>query len=115
MGTSLYPGSKKDHFKPGKTIAPFSSVLSHDSQMRQYYNEKSSTSEVATTKTDSPSKLALVSEAKPAPMRFKISDSIYNKKSTHNKLTVEAKFQRYTSGSTSSETDILQFWEVRYN
>jgi hypothetical protein len=67
------------------------------------------------TKTDPPSKLTPVSEAKPALTRFKISDSAYNKKTTHNKLTVEAEFQRYTSGSTSSETDILQFWEVRYD
>ena len=66
--------------------------------------------------TDPPAQPAPVSGAKPAPMRFKVQDSVYNKKSTHDELSVEVEFKRYVSGSTTSEeTGILRFWEVRYD
>ena len=113
MGMSLYSESERYHSKACKITPPFSSVLSHYSQMHQYHNQKSSTSKVATT--HSPAQPALVSKAKPTPTQFKVQDSVYNKKSTHNESSVEAKFQKYASGSISSEeTSILQFWEVRY-
>jgi hypothetical protein len=73
-----------------------------------------STSEAATI--DLPTRPAPVSGVKLALMRFKIQDSIYMKKSTPNEFSVEVKFQKYISGSISSEkTSILQFWEVRYD
>ena len=114
MGTSLYSGSERYHSKARKTTPPFSSVFSHDSQMRRYRNQKSSTSEAAMANT--PAQPAPVSWAKPAPTRFKVQDSVYNKKSTPGEFSVEAEFQKYIAGSISSEeTSILQFWEVRYD
>src|SRR5258707_11462710 len=92
------------------------SVLSHDLQMRRYHNQKSSTSEVSMTDPLPSAQPAPVSGIKPAPTRFKVQDSIYNKKSTHCEFSVEYEFQKYTSGSISSEeTSILRFWEVRYD
>jgi hypothetical protein len=114
MGTSLYSGSERYHSKARKTTPRFSSVLSHNLQMRRYRNQKESTSEVETT--DPPARPAPVSGVKPAPTRFKVQDSVYNKKSTHNEFSVEVEFQKYISGSMSSEeTSILRFWEVRYD
>ena len=64
--------------------------------------------------TDSPVRPAPGSVGEPAPTRFKIQDSVSNKKSTRNALTTEAEFQKYVSGPISSEeTDILWFWEVK--
>jgi hypothetical protein len=67
--------------------------------------------------TDPPAQPAPVSKFKPVPTWFTVKDSIYNKrKSTYNESSIEAEFQRYKSGSLSSEeTSILQFWEVRYD
>jgi hypothetical protein len=121
MGTSLCSGSKSYHSKPRKTTPPFSSVLSHDSQMRRYRNQKSLTPnvqsrKVATTTTDPPTRPAPVSKAKPVRTRFQVQDSVYDKKSTYNELSVEVEFEKYISGSTSSEEmGILRFWEVRYD
>jgi hypothetical protein len=72
-------------------------------------------SKVATT--DSPAQPALVSKFKPVPTWFMVKDSVYNKrKSTYNKSSIEAEFQRYKSSLLlSEETSILQFWEVRYD
>ena len=106
MGTSLYLGSKRYNFKACKSIPLFSSVLSHDSQMCWYYNQKSSTSKAATT--DPPMWPTLVSRVKLAQMQFKVQDSIYNKKFTNDKFSVEVEFQKYILGSTlSKETNIL--------
>ncbi len=86
------------------------SVLSHDLQMWQYCNQKSSTSEVSMTDPLPPTQPAPVSGIKPAPTRLKVQDSIYNKKSTHHEFSVESEFQKYTLGSIlSKETSILQF------
>jgi hypothetical protein len=114
MGSLLYSGSERYHSKARKTPPPFRSVLSHDLQMRQYRDEKSSTSEVATTAP--PPRPAPVSGLKQVPTQFKVQDSVYSKKSTHNEFSVDAEFQKYISGSISSEeTSILRFWEVRYD
>jgi len=92
------------------------SVLSHDLQMWRYRNQKLSTSEVLMTDPLPPTQPAPVSGIKPAPTRFKVQDSVYNKKSTHREFSVESEFQKYTLGSISSEeTSILRFWEVRYD
>jgi hypothetical protein len=89
-----------------------SSSLSHNSQMCQYRNQKPSAS--GATTTDSPVRPALVSVVdERAPMRFAVRDSIYKRKPP-NAFSVEDEFEKYTSGSVSSEeTDILQFWEVK--
>ena len=114
MGVSLYLGSKRYNFKACKSIPLFSSVLSHNLQMHWYYNQKSSIFEAAIT--DPSVQPAPVSRVKPAQTQFKVQDPVYNQKSTNNKFSVEVKFQKYILDSTSSkETNILQFWEVRYN
>jgi len=47
-------------------------------------------------------------------MRFKVESSVYEKRPSHL-FTVEAEYRKYVSGDNSSEeTDILQFWEVRF-
>lgn len=114
MGSSLYSGSERYHSKARKTkTTPFKSVLSHGLQMHQYRDKKSSMSKVATP--DPPPLPAPVSGLKPVPTRFKVQDSVYNKKSTQE-FSVDAEFQKYISGSISSEqTSILRFWEVRYD
>lgn len=116
MGTSIYSGSERYHSEARKNIPPFSSVLSHGSQMRRYRDQKSSTSKGAMTDPAPPPALpAPVSGVRPAPTRFKVQDSVFDKKSTHSEFSVEAEFQKYTSGSSLPKTDILQFWEVRYD
>jgi hypothetical protein len=80
--------------------------------MRQYRNQKLSTSKA--TITDSPVRDDLVPAVELAPTRFKVQDSVYKKKSTRNAFSVDIEFQKYISGSISSEeTNILWFWEVR--
>ena len=87
-----------------------SAFLSYDSQMHQYHSQKSSISEAT---TDSPLRDDPVSPLKIAPTRFKVQDSVYRKRSTRNTFSVDAEFQKYISGSISSEeTNILRFWEV---
>src|SRR6267154_5387615 len=93
---------------------PFNSAvfLSHDLQMRQYRNQKSSMSEATTT--NFPLQDEPVSVVKLAPTQFKVQDSVYRKKSICNAFSVDVKFQKYISGSISfKETNILRFWEVR--
>jgi hypothetical protein len=86
-------------------------LLSHDSQMRQYRKQKPSKPEATTTA--SPLRRN-VPATRLAPTRFKIQDSVYKNKPTRDTGGVEAEFQRYVSGpTTSEETSILQFWEVR--
>jgi len=47
-------------------------------------------------------------------MRFKVQNSIYEKKASPQVSTVESEFRKYVLGLLSSEeTNILQFWEVR--
>jgi hypothetical protein len=84
--------------------------------MRKYRNKTPKPSSSKTTTTDPPVQPAPVpvvrSTFKPAPTRFRIQDSVFNKK-THNEFTVEAEFQKYISDSMSSEeSSILWFWEV---
>lgn len=80
--------------------------------MRQYRNRKPLTSEVTTGSPVQPAPIAIV---RPASTRFKVQDSVYKKKLTHNPCSVEAEFRMYVSSSISSvQTDILRFWEVRW-
>jgi hypothetical protein len=80
--------------------------------MHQYRNQKLSMSKA--TITDSPVQDDLVPAVELAPTRFKVQDSVYKKKSTHNAFSVDVEFQKYILGSISSEeTNILRFWEVR--
>jgi uncharacterized protein YwgA len=65
------------------------------------------------TTSGSPVQHDPVSVVKQATMRFKVQDSVYQKKPTCNTFSVDIEFQKYVSGSISSEdTDILRFWEV---
>jgi len=65
--------------------------------------------------TDSPIRRAPGSVGEPAPMQFKIWDSMSDKKSARNVLTMESEFQKYVSGLIlSEETDILWFWKVKW-
>lgn len=80
--------------------------------MRQHRNKLSPASEATTT--DSYVRPTPVAVATPAPTRFRVQRSAYNKNPTGGAPTVEAEFQKYASGSNSSEgTDIVRFWEVR--
>jgi hypothetical protein len=79
--------------------------------MHRYHKEKSLTSEDMTA---SPVRPAPSSVVKRAPTRFKVQDSVYKKRSTHNMPSVDAEFQKYVSDLISSEeTDILSFWQVK--
>lgn len=86
-------------------------LLSHDLQMRQYSDQKKSKPEATTT---APPLQRKVPVAKLASTRFQVRDSVYKTRSTCDTGSVDAEFQKYVSGSTTSEdTNILQFWEVR--
>jgi len=55
-----------------------------------------------------------VASGQPSSMRFKVQNSIYEKKASPQVSTVESEFRKYVLGLLSSEeTNILQFWEVR--
>src|SRR6266581_2241626 len=54
-----------------------------------------------------------VAGAKSCPTRFRIEHSAFEKKSSPQLLGIDAEFYKYTSSMTSSDTDILLFWEVR--
>jgi len=73
--------------------------------MNQYRGRNSSTSEATTT--------PVPTTPVPAPvMRFKLTDSVYNRKALPSESTVVAEFEKYALGSSSDEANILQFWEV---
>lgn len=78
--------------------------------MRQYRNQKPSAS--GATTTDSPVRPAPVSVDERVPTRFAVRDSVYKRK-LPNAFSVEDEFDKYASGISSEETDILQFWEVK--
>lgn len=49
------------------------------------------------------------------PTRYKVEHSVYKKK-TSGSFSVKAEFRKYALAETSSaETDILRFWEVRFH
>ena len=49
------------------------------------------------------------------PMQYKVEHSVYKKK-TSGSFSVKAEFWKYALAETSSaETDILRFWEVRFH
>jgi hypothetical protein len=109
MGKRLYSPCKKYHSGARKTTHHSAILLSHDSQMRQYRKPNPSKPEATTT---APPLRRNVPEL--APTRFKIQDSVYKNRSARETGSVEAEFQKYVSDSTTSEeTSILRFWEVR--
>jgi hypothetical protein len=80
--------------------------------MRRYHGQKQSISPTAARNL--PVQPAPVAGGRPPPTRFKVERSIYEKKAPPQAYTVEAEFRKYVSSETSSEeTDILRFWEVR--
>lgn len=117
MGRLLYSVCERYHSDACKTILFSPVFFSHHLQMQQYRNRKSSTFEATTTKSAVQDN-DLVSADTLAPTRFKVHDSVYKKKTTRhggNASSVEAEYQKYVSGSTFEETNILQFWEVRHS
>src|SRR6266581_8069099 len=62
---------------------------------------------------EAPVQPALVARAKSHPTWFRIEHSTFEKKSLPRSLGIDAEFCKYTSSITSSDTDILLFWEVR--
>jgi len=115
MGKGLYPEVERSHSGACKTIPfNFTVLLSHDSQMRRYRDQKSLTSEA--TKADTQVPPSSDSADKLAPTRFQLKNPVYQRKSNSNTFSVEAEFQRYVAGQTSSSgSDILRFWEVSHS
>ena len=75
--------------------------------MNQYRGQNSSTFEATTTPVPT------TTTPVPAPvLRFNFTDSVYNKKALPSDSSVMVEFERYASGSSSDDANILQFWEV---
>lgn len=112
MGGQIRPKCEDHHLAPGKydlSILP----LFHPplAQMHQYRAQKLSLAAVAAARPVHPTPVAT---GGPPSTRFKVQRLVYEKRTSPQESTVEAEFRKYTSGETSSEeTDILQFWEVR--
>jgi hypothetical protein len=67
----------------------------------------------ATAVSNCPVQPAPPTGGKQPPTWFKIDHSVYEKKAMPKEFTVDAKYQKYALGETSSEeTNILWFWEV---
>jgi hypothetical protein len=80
--------------------------------MNRYRNQNSSTPTTATAFPNPPVKPASVTRSEAPPTRFKVERSVYEKRPSQT-FTVEAEYRKYVAGESSSETNILQFWEVR--
>ena len=83
-------------------------------QMNRYRSLNStSTAPTATPNSSDEPAPAPGARVKLLPTRFKVEHSVYEKR-TPDSFTIDAEYQKYTSGENSSEgTDILWFWEVR--
>ena len=106
MGQEVYYICERNHSEACKSTSFNSAVFFfHGLQMHKYRGQKSSTSEATTT--------PVPTTPVPAPVsRFKFTDSAYRKKASVSDSSVKTEFERYASGSSSDEANILGFWEV---
>ena len=66
------------------------------------------------TTVPAPDQPASVAGARPHPTRFRVEQPTLTKKPSPQALSVEVEYRRYISSGTSSpDTDVLWFWEVR--
>jgi len=81
--------------------------------MHRYHGQKSSAA--ATAVPTFPVQPSPIVRGRLPPTWFKVEHSVYEKKSSFQVFTVEAKFGKYALGETSlEETDILWFWEASF-
>jgi hypothetical protein len=80
--------------------------------MREYHDQTSLTTTMAPS--NAPVQPAPVAQDKVRPTRFRVEHPTFEKKSLSRALGVDAEFRKYAlSEVSSSDTDILWFWEVR--
>jgi hypothetical protein len=87
-------------------------------QMRQYHARAPTRAPAVSHSLLQPAGPTPIAKGRPPPTRFKVKGSVFEKTRTHQASTVEAEYQKYTSGITAkhwndtTEDDILRFWEV---
>jgi hypothetical protein len=79
--------------------------------MCKYHSQISLTT--TTTVSEAPTQPAIVIEGKSCPTWFRVEHSVIKKKLSPQLLSVEVEYHKYTLSESSSDTDILWFWEVR--